>query len=52
MTPVGQHRVGIKLMYPFVEKLLTFKKVCSSGPKGVQKRIESKISAAVSTEND
>ena len=32
-----QHKVGIKLMCPFVEKLLKFKKVCGSGPKSAQK---------------
>ena len=32
-----QHKVGIKLMCPFVEKLSKFKKVCGSGPKSAQK---------------
>ena len=32
-----QHKVGIKLMCPFVEKLLKFKKLCSSGPKSTKK---------------
>ena len=32
-----QHKVGIKLMCPFVEKLFYLKKVCGSGPKSAQK---------------
>ena len=32
-----QHKVGIKLMCSFVEKLLTFKKVCDRGSKSAQK---------------
>ena len=35
-----QHKVGIKLMCPFVEKLSKFKKVCGSGPKSAQKRTQ------------
>ena len=31
------HKVGIKLMCPFVEKLLKFTKICGSGPKSAQK---------------
>ena len=34
-----QHRVGIKLMCPFVEKLLKFRKVCGSGPKKCPKEV-------------
>ena len=34
-----QHKVGIKLISPFVEKLLKIKKkVCGSGPKSAQKK--------------
>ena len=32
-----QHKKGIKLMCPLVEKLLKLKKVCSSWPKSAQK---------------
>ena len=32
-----QYKVGIKLMCPFIEKLLKYKKVCDGGPKSDQK---------------
>ena len=32
-----QHKVRIRLMCPFVEKSLKFKKVCGSGPKSAEK---------------
>ena len=32
-----QHKVGIELMCPFIEKLLNFKKVYGGGPKSAQK---------------
>ena len=31
-----QHKVGIKVMCPFVEKLLNFKKVCVGGSKSAK----------------